>query len=169
MLVVLFILCLQLLGYRNMCTQRNKPPETFLQRWKNIWMCKQCLYKKSYLWKKLCKIVCCFVEKVSNVATFQLLVAFLAHFEYFCYFLAFFHYWGLLGLLRCFVANYICRNLLTVSGNFFWIKPWSCNKVVFFNLCLPSHCIEWWFPPLNQPPSPKDTPLPQKTLAMQCP
>ena len=54
----------------------------------------------------LCKILRYFVEKVSNVAILRFLVAFLSTFwNFMLLFGIFLHYLGLLGLLRCFVAN----------------------------------------------------------------
>ena len=89
------------------------------QRCKNVPMCQQYWCKKNPIsGKNLCKILRCFVEKVSNVAISRFLVAFfLAYFGTLCnFFCIFLHYLSLLGLLRCFVANSICRNLRTFSG-----------------------------------------------------
>ena len=79
-----------------------------------------CVKKKSYLGKdfnNLCKILRCFVEKVSSVAISRFLVAFFSTFwKFMLLFSIFLNYLGLLGLLRCFVANQICHNLRTFSG-----------------------------------------------------
>ena len=55
---------------------------------------------------------------MSNVAILRFLVEFFrTFFELYVTFLAFFLYFmGLLGLLRCFVANKICRNLRIFLG-----------------------------------------------------
>ena len=57
--------------------------------------------------QQCCKILLCFVEKVRTVSILCFLVAFLAHLRTL----------SLLGRLRCFVLNYICRSLHT-----FWVK-----------------------------------------------
>ena len=65
-------------------------------------------------------ILRCFVKKVSNLTILRFWWHFLAHFGYLSYFLALFLYYsGVLGLLRCFLTNYIGHILHTFLGKIF--------------------------------------------------
>ena len=86
---------------------------------------------------KFCKILHCFVEKVSNVAISRFLVAFLlTHFGTLCYFLAFF---GTIWVFLAFYAVLSRIRFVVIYALFrvklFWLKPCSCKKVVFLHLC----------------------------------
>ena len=60
---------------------------------------------------------------------------FLAHFgTYVTFWHLFYIIWGLLGLLRCFVANYIFCNLPPFWVKYFLLKPCLCKKVVFLHV-----------------------------------
>ena len=77
------------------------------QRWKNLPICeeKKICKKNSVLGKIFAKFYTVLSRKwvISQFYAFWCIV--FAHFGTLCNFLTFFHYLGLLGLLRCFVAN----------------------------------------------------------------
>ena len=60
------------------------------------------------------------MEKVSNVVISRFLMeSFRIFLELNVNFWHILHYSGILGLLRCFVATLVCRNLRTFSGKMF--------------------------------------------------
>ena len=92
--------------------------------------------KKSYLRYNLCKILSCFVNKVSNVAILRFLMAFLGTF------------WNCMLLVGIFWTIWVFWAFYTVllqirfvviyalfRVKYFWLKPCLCKKIVFLHVC----------------------------------
>ena len=107
------------------------------QRFKNVQTCEYCVFKmfpsSGKIFAKFCASL---LQKVSYVAFLRFLVSFSGTFWNFVLLFLFLHYLGILGLLRCFVANKIFHNLCTFWVKLFLLKPCSCKKVVFLHLCI---------------------------------
>ena len=92
------------------------------QRCKSLPMCQQCWCKKSFLRENHCKILRCFVEKVSNVAIFAI---FGQNFWQFCAFM-----WDFLHL---YVTLWPCLHFLVFWAFYavLWRIKFCCNLSTF--------------------------------------